>query len=99
MGREGFLEERRLFHGEARLASPPDLSDLVSFEDVLRELAVAVRLRAIDDRDDDVEPAEQRGRPVELLGDVRALVEPAELWVRGGEDRAPGVDAGRAACL
>src|SRR5207245_2373499 len=43
MGREGFLEERRLFHGEARLASPPDLSNLVSFEDVLRELAIAVR--------------------------------------------------------
>src|SRR2546426_1053188 len=83
----------------ASSASPPDLSDLVSFEDVLRELAVAVRLRAIDDREDDVEPAEQRGRQVDLLGDVLVLVEPAELRVRGGEDRAPGLEDGRDACL
>src|SRR2546422_1813332 len=99
MGREGFLEERRLFHGEARLASPPDLSNLVSLEDVLRELAVAVRLRAIDDREDDVEPAEQRGRQGDLLGAVLVLVEPAELRVRGVENRAPGFEDGREACL
>src|SRR6058998_40433 len=99
MGREGFLEDRRLFHGEARLASPPDLSDLVSFEDVFRKLAIAVRLRAVDDREDDVEPAQQRGRQVDLLGDVLVLVEPAELRVRGGEDRAPGLEDGRDASL
>src|SRR5881397_1730289 len=61
MGRERLLEDRRLFDGEARLAPPADLADLVSFEDVLRELAIAVRLRSIDDREDDVEAAEERG--------------------------------------
>src|SRR3989449_576930 len=80
-------------------AAPPDLSDLVSFEDVLRELAIAVCLRAIDDREDDVEPAQQRRWQVDLFGDVLVLVEPAELRVRGGEDRAPGLEDGRDACL
>src|SRR2546426_403014 len=33
----------------ACLAPPTDLADLVSFEDVLREFPIAVRLRSIDD--------------------------------------------------
>src|SRR5207247_3356997 len=53
MGRERFLEDRRLFDGEARLAPPTNLADLVAVEDVFRELAIAVRLRPIDDREND----------------------------------------------
>src|SRR3989449_1053382 len=73
-------------------APPTDLADLVSFEDVFGELAIAVRLRPIDDRENDVEATEERGRQVDLLGDVLVLVEPAELGVRRGEDRASGLE-------
>src|SRR5437667_207569 len=76
----------------ARSAPPTDLADLVSFEDVFGKLAIAVRLRSIDDREDDVEPAEERRRQVDLLGDVLVLVESSELGVRGGEDRASGLE-------
>src|SRR5256712_454734 len=53
MGRERLLEGHRLLDGEARLAAPTDLADLVALKDVFRELAIAIRLRAIDDRADD----------------------------------------------
>src|SRR3989442_14322096 len=42
MGRERFFEDGRLFDGEACLAPPTDLADLVSFEDVLRQVPIAV---------------------------------------------------------
>src|SRR2546427_299772 len=92
MVRYRFLEHGLLVDGDACLAPPTDLADLVSLEDVLRELPIAVRLRAIDDREDDVEAAEERGRQVDLLGDVLVLVESAELGVRRGEDRASGLE-------
>src|SRR5207253_5850142 len=42
-----FLEGLRLLGGQPGLAPPPDLADAVAFQDVLRQLPIAVRLRAI----------------------------------------------------
>src|SRR6266550_4762400 len=57
-----FLEGLRLLGGQPGLAPPPDLADAVAFQDVLRQLPIAVRLRAIDHGEDDVETAEQGRR-------------------------------------
>src|SRR5437660_5028478 len=66
---------------------------------MLREFPIAVCLRPIDHGEDDVETAEERRRQVDLLRDVLMLVEPAELLIRRGEDRATRLEDGRDARL
>ena len=66
---------------------------------MIRQFPISVRLRPIDHGEDDIETTEQRGREVDLFRDVLVLVEPAELRIRGGEDRASRLEDGRDSCF
>src|SRR6266581_3437066 len=87
--RIGFLKTLRVFRDRPRFPSTCDFPDPVSFEDVLRELAVSLSLRAIDHGEDDVKSGQKRGWQIDLFRNVLVFVESSELRVRRGKHRAP----------
>src|SRR5437762_2512832 len=86
---------RRIQYSVIRPArSPAPLPDEVASEDVLRHIPVPLRLRVVDERENDIEPREERWCQVQLLGYELRFIEAAELRIRRGEDSAPRLEDG-----